>query len=75
MHSLLLNDPHELSRRFNEDEAIWRCFREKRWLRRLLGPPSMLPEAILDDLDWLEAEREMRQVRAIGRFFPAPGKH
>jgi hypothetical protein len=74
MHPLPLHDPQELARQFNEDEAVWRCFEEKRLLRRLLGSPSLLSEKMLDDLDWIEAEREVRQVRAIGKFLPAPGE-
>jgi hypothetical protein len=67
------NDVQENVRRFNEDEAVWRCFTRKRALRkrllRLLGlldsqPP--LTKKQLDDLDWLAAEREARPVRAIG---------
>jgi len=67
------NDVQENVRRFNEDEAVWRCFAKKRARRkrlfRLLGlldsfPP--LTKKQLDDLDWLAAEREARPVRAIG---------
>jgi hypothetical protein len=69
------NDVQENVRRFNEDEAVWRCFKKKRALRkrllRLLGlldsqPP--LTKKQLDDLDWLAAEREARPVRAIGAW-------
>jgi len=67
------NDVHENVRRFNEDEAVWRCFKKKRALRkrllRLLGPSASQPPPTkkqLDDLDWLAAEREARPVRAIG---------
>lgn len=59
-------DLQELARRFNQDEAVWRCYEHKRKLRRLLGSRSSLPDAVLDDLDWLEAERECRETRAIG---------
>ncbi len=31
-------DPQELARRFNEDEAVWHAYEEKRKLRRLFGP-------------------------------------
>ena len=67
------NDVPENVRRFNEDEAVWRCFARKRARRkrfqRLLSsldssPP--LTEEQLDQLDWLAAEREARPVRAIG---------
>jgi hypothetical protein len=67
------NDVQENVRRFNEDEAVWRCFarkraRRKRLLRllRLFDSQSALAEKQLDDLDWLAAEREARPVRAIG---------
>lgn len=67
------NDVQENVRRFNEDEAVWRCFARKRALRKRLlrllrvfdsQPP--LTKKQLDDLDWLAAEREARPVRAIG---------
>ncbi len=61
-------DPRELARRFNEDEAVWRCYEYKRELRRLLGSRSPLPEEVLDNLDRLEAERECREVRCIGFY-------
>jgi hypothetical protein len=70
------NDVQENIRRFNEDEAVWRCFARKRARRkgllRLLGllhsPDSLDPltKKQLDDRDWLAAEREARPVRAIG---------
>jgi len=60
------SDPQELARRFNEDEAVWRSFERKRVLRRLRRSRSPLPEKVLDDLDWQAAERECRQVRAVG---------
>lgn len=66
----LSNDPQELARRFNEDEAVWRRYRQKRELRRLLGSPSPLPEEVLDDLDWLEAERECRKAPCVGKPIP-----
>lgn len=69
------NDVQENVRRFNEDEAVWRCFAKKRARRkrllRLLGPLVSRPPLTkkqLDDLDWLAAEREARPVRAIGRW-------
>ncbi len=63
-----LNDSQELARRFNEDEAVWRCYEDKRQMRRLLGSRIPLSEEVLDHLDWLEAERECRVIRAIGFF-------
>jgi hypothetical protein len=65
----MIHDPQELSRRFNEDEAVWRCYQEKRKARRRrfkLG--SRRGEKLLDQLDWLAAERETRPVRAIGKW-------
>jgi hypothetical protein len=58
----------ELARRFNEDEAVWRCYERKRALRLRPGLPAALSEDILDDLDWLAAERACRMVRAVGYF-------
>lgn len=60
-------DPQELVRRFNEDEAVWRRYRQKRELRRLRGSSSRFSEEVLDRLDWLEAERECRERRLVGR--------
>lgn len=73
MEPLPLHDSQELSRQFNEDEAVWRCFEEKRSLRRLRPLPSpfakeTFPAETLDRLDWLEAERETRTTRAISRW-------
>ena len=65
-------DAQELARRFNEDEAVWRSYEDKRALRGLLSSRVPLPEEILDWLDWQEAERECREVRAVGFNFPRP---
>ena len=65
-----MTEAQELARRFNEDEAVWRAFEHKRALRRMLGSDTPLPEETLDWLDWREAERECRPVRAIGFFYP-----
>jgi len=62
-----LADPQELARRFNEDEAVWRRYRQKRDLRRFRGGSSPLPEEVLDRLDWLEAEQECRERRYVGK--------
>ena len=62
-----LADPQKLARRFNEDEAVWRHYKQKRDLRRLRGSSSPLSEEVLDRLDWLEAERECRERRYVGR--------
>jgi hypothetical protein len=60
-----LSDTQEIARRFNEDEAIWQRFQQKRLTRRLAEAESLLPENILDCLDWMEAEREARVTRAV----------
>ena len=65
-----MTETQDLARRFNEDEAVWRCYERKWALRRLLGSRSPLSEDVLDDLDWQAAERECRPVRAIGIFHP-----
>jgi len=57
-------DVQESVRRFNEDEAVWRRFEERRGLR---DPSSPVPEEVLDEIDWREAERECRQTRCVGR--------
>lgn len=41
----------ELVHRFNEDEAVWRRYRQKRDLRRLSGSSSLFSEEVLDRLD------------------------
>jgi hypothetical protein len=61
-------EAQELARRFNEDEAVWRAFEEKRALRKLLGSNTPLSEEILDDLDWQAVERECRALCAVGFF-------
>lgn len=58
-------DPQELARRFNEDEAVWRSFEERRRARGLPNLSSL--DQLLDALDWLKAEREQRQIRAIAQ--------
>jgi hypothetical protein len=64
------NEAQELARRFNEDEAVWRCYELKQALRKWPGLHPPLSEYILDDLDWLAAEQECRMVRAVGFFLP-----
>jgi len=56
-------ESEELARRFNEDEAVWQRFEQKRKLRQRLSPDSSLSEELLDELDWLESERELREMR------------
>ena len=61
-------DVHDRVRRFNEDEAVWLLFEQKRTLRRLLRRGIPLLGEVLDHLDWIAAERECREIRAIGRI-------
>ena len=63
-------ETQELVRSFNEDEAVWRCYARRRALRQRLDSRPPLSERTLDDLDWQAAERECREVRAIGFFLP-----
>jgi len=63
-------DSEELARRFNEDEAVWRRYESRRRLRLRLGIESLLQDEILDQLDWIEAERECRQIWCVGGRLP-----
>jgi hypothetical protein len=63
----VLNDPQQLACLFNADEAVWRRYLQRRGRRRSCGLPSLLPEEVLDRLDWLDAERECREIRCVGR--------
>lgn len=60
----------KLARRFNEDEAVWRCYEQKRAARRLPGARPSAAEDIVDELDWQAAKRECRRVRAVGFSHP-----
>ena len=62
-----ISNTQEFALRFNEEEAIWQRFREKRLSRRVLEADSPLPESLLDQLDWLEAESEIRTTRAVAK--------
>ncbi|MDQ2974394.1 MAG: hypothetical protein M3R69_03155 [Acidobacteriota bacterium] len=65
-----MTDSQELARRFNEDEAVWQRYEYRRRLRLLQGIESLLPDELLDDLDWIEAERERGQVWCVGARVP-----
>jgi hypothetical protein len=54
----------ELARRFNEDEAVWQCFNNKRLLRK---SNSFVSEELLDEIAWRESEQECRPTRCIGK--------
>jgi hypothetical protein len=60
----------EIAARFNEEEAVWQCYRRKREIRRLLSGHSALVEEAatdeeLDRADWLAAEEECRAVPVL----------
>jgi hypothetical protein len=72
----------ELARRNNDNAAVFAAY-ERRRRRRLAGLAAknakgrkkvktepVLTEKQRDDLDWREAEREARPVRAVGFFLP-----
>jgi hypothetical protein len=63
----LCTDTQELTRRFNEDESVWREYERLRQLRRRCGFPVSMPADILDWLDWLKAERVGRVIRCVGK--------
>lgn len=65
-----LGNSQELARRFNEDDAVWRAYENRRRQRLLKRVESLLSDAIVDELDWIEAEREARTIRCVGRVFP-----
>jgi hypothetical protein len=44
-------ETQELARRFNEDEAVWRCYERKRASRPWPGSLPPLSEHVLDYLD------------------------
>ena len=64
----LINDVQENVRRFNQEEAIWQCYEEKRKRRRRrFRMRSKIAEKLLDQLDWMAAEREMRRSDCVGK--------
>lgn len=65
-----ITDSHELARRLNEDEAVWQRYEYRRRLRLRLGLESLPPGEILDELDWIKAERECREIWCVGKRFP-----
>jgi hypothetical protein len=63
----LINDVQENVRRFNQEEAIWQCYEEKRKRRRLFRMRSKIAEKLLDQLDWIAAERKMHRSDCVGK--------
>ncbi len=70
-----LPDSRELARRFNEDETVWRRYEYRRSLRIRLGIESLDFDEVLDELEWIEAERECRQTRCVGQAFRRLAPH
>jgi hypothetical protein len=67
-----LTNSQELASRFNEDEAVWQRYERRRWLRLLQATEWLLPDEILDELDWTEAERECRKIDCVGKRLSQP---
>ena len=63
-------DNQELADNFNEDEAVWRRYRQKRSRRPLRSSSRLFPDEALNRLDWLEAERECRERQYVRRIIP-----
>ena len=64
----LINDVQENVRRFNQEEAIWQRYQQKRTQRRRrFRLRSRVAEKLLDRLDWIAAEREMRRSDCVGK--------
>jgi len=64
----LINDVHENVRRFNQEEAIWQRYQEKRTERsRRFRLRSRVAEKLFDQLDWIAAEREIRRSDCVGK--------
>ncbi len=62
-----MTDSQELTRLFNEDEVVWQGYESRQRQRLRLGIDSPLPDEVLDEMDWIEATSEVRQVRCVGR--------
>jgi len=64
----LINDVQENVRRFNQEEAIWQWYQEKRAeRRRRFRLRTRVAEKLLDRLDWIAAVREMRRSDCVGK--------
>ncbi len=64
----IISDVHEYVRRFNQEEAIWQRYQEKRAERgRRFRLRSRLAEKLFDRLDWIAAVREMRRSDCVGK--------
>ncbi len=64
----LSNEVHDNVRRFNQEEAIWQRYQEKRTQRRRRSRLcSRVTEKLLEQLDRIAAVREMRQSDCVGK--------
>ncbi len=59
-----------MARDFNDNEAVWQAFEDRKRFRERFGSPLPIDEDTADALDWLWAERNARPVRAIGVSTP-----
>jgi hypothetical protein len=61
----VLVDSQHLACLFNKDEAIWRFYEERRLARDHRRPlPDMVAD-VLDQIDWLIAEREIESTYVV----------
>lgn len=60
-------DSQDRARRFNEDEAVWQRYESRRKLRVRRDGELLLPDEVMDELDWIAAERECRLTWCVGR--------
>ncbi len=67
-------DTQELARRFNEDEAVWQRYQQKRVLWCRLDGRTRLAKR-LNRRAWQQAERACRQTRCIGRLISLQQPH
>ena len=70
-----MTDTQEIARRFNEDDAVRQRYEYRRRLRPRLGIESLDFDEVLDELDWIDAERECRQAWCIGERLPLQSTH
>ncbi len=67
----LINDVQENVRRFNQEEAGWQCYEEKRKKLRARFPRRLkIADEISDRLAWAAAERETQRSDCIGKTLP-----
>ena len=63
----------EMARRNNENQAVRRVALRRRRLRLKVADKTWkLSKKASERLDWQQAERDTRPIRAIGFFLPSP---